>query len=171
MLVQISRNTRPLRLPRRSWRFDMCVRVAELWSGSAGQACTGKDTTRRDRRVRHRGERHKTARTYVCVYVRMRVFFSVLTFEAPVCCAARPDTSSALATMSPKLVKNSGLKASSATSSQSSPHAFSFHCCTSHSDNRFLRATRAFALYLFAINLESASLQCPGRTWHSSGPH
>ena len=59
----------------------------------------------RDRRVGHLGKRHKTARTYVCVYVRMRVFVSLVTFEAHVCCAARPDTSSALETMAPKLVK------------------------------------------------------------------
>ena len=83
------------------------------------------------------GRTHKTARTHVCAYVRMRLLFSVVTFEAPVCCAARPDTSSALATMSPKLVKKSGLKASSATSSQSSPQK-----STSRVDLRTLTASK-----------------------------
>ena len=115
----------------------MCVRIAKLWSGNAGQACTGKDTTRRDRRVRHRGERHKTARTYVCVYVRMRVLFSALSFKAPVCCSARPDISPALATMTPKLVKKGGLKAASATSFQSSPQK-----STSRVDLRTLTASK-----------------------------
>ena len=77
--------------------------------------------------------------------VRIRVLLSVVTFEAVVCCAARPENSSALATMSPMLVKKSGLKVSSATSSQSSPHAFPFHFCTAVSDAvQRARACRCF---------------------------
>ena len=39
-----------------------------------------------------------------------------------------------------------------------SRYAFSFQCCTADSDDRFVRATRAFALLPFAINYEFVSI-------------
>ena len=75
------------------------------------------------------------------------------------CCCLPQAFFVALRCMSRRII------ASSCVLHARSRYAFSFQCCTADSDNRFLTATRAFALLPFALTIKFASIlkRCVGR--------
>ena len=95
--------------------------------------------------------RSRDAATAVAKNVLCALLYSRLLFLSCVCRFRAMPALVALKGMSRMYIANSCVLHAR------NRYAFSFQCCTTVSYKRFVRATRAFTLLPFAINIESAA--------------